>query len=88
MDLMGATLTLGGIITIVGSVVGVLNYIANRRKGDKNEEARLVKIEALLVNIEKNTSNLNEKVESHDKWLTKHESRISVVEEKCKKRGF
>jgi ABC-type antimicrobial peptide transport system permease subunit len=82
MDLTAQTITLGSIIAIVGLVIGVLNFIANRRKGDKEAEARLVKIEAMLVNIDKNTSNLNAKVESHDKWLTRHESRISVLETK------
>lgn len=82
MDLTAQTITLGSIIAIVGLVIGVLNFIANRRKSDKNEEARLVKIEAMLVNIDKNTTNLNAKVESHDKWLTRHESRISVLETK------
>ena len=82
MDLTAQTITLGSIIAIVGLIIGVLNFIANRRKSDKNEEARLVKIEAMLVNIDKNTTNLNAKVESHDKWLTRHESRISVLETK------
>ena len=82
MDLTAQTITLGSIIAIVGLIIGVLNFVANRRKSDKSEEARLVKIEAMLVNIDKNTTNLNAKVESHDKWLTRHESRISVLETK------
>lgn len=88
MDLTSATITLGSIIAVVGMVIGVLNFIANRRKGDKDAEARLVKIEAMLVKIDENTSDLKNKVDSHDKWLTKHESRIGVLEEKCKKRGL
>lgn len=87
MDLTAQTITLGSIIAIVGCLIGILNFIANRRKSDKIEEARLVKIEAMLVNIDKNTSNLNTKVESHDKWLTRHESEIKVLQEKTKKRG-
>lgn len=87
MDLTAQTITLGSIIAIVGCLIGILNFIANRRKSDKIEEARLAKIEAMLVNIDKNTTNLNTKVESHDKWLTRHESEIKVLQEKTKKRG-
>ena len=87
MDLTATTITLSSVIAIVGCIIGVLNFIANRRKGDKESEARLVKIEAMLVNIEKNTSNLYAKVESHDKLLTRHESEIKVLQEKTKKRG-
>ena len=88
MDLTSATITLGSIIAIIGCLIGVLNYFANRKQINKGDEARLVKIEAMLVNIEKNTSNLYTKVESHDKLLTRHESEIKVLQEKTKKKGF
>ena len=88
MDLTAQTITLGSIIAIVGCLIGVLNFIANRSKSNKSEEARLVKIEAMLVKIDENTSDLKTKVDNHDKWLTKHEAKIGVLEEKCKKRGL
>lgn len=80
MDLTGMTVTLGSIITITGIVLSILTYLNGRKKSNKEEEARLVKIEAMLVQIEKNTNNLNTRVDSHDKMLTKHETRISVIE--------
>ena len=88
MDLTTSTITLGSIIAVIGCLIGVLNYFANRKQVNKNDEARLVKIEAMLVNIEKNTSNLYAKVESHDKLLTRHEADIKVLQEKTKKKGF
>ena len=86
MDLMGSTITIASVLTIIGVLIAVLNYISNRnrntRKDASEEEARLVRMETMLVNIEKNTSNLNARVNDHDKWLTKHETRLSVIEEK------
>lgn len=86
MDLMGSTITISSVLVIVGALIGVLNYISNRNKNIKKEasedEARLVRMETMLVNIEKNTSSLNLRVNDHDKWLTKHETRISVIEQK------
>ena len=87
MDLTAQTITLGSIIAIVGLIIGVLNFIANRKKGDKQEEARLVRMETMLVKIDENTSDLKTKVDSHDKLLTKHESKINVLEERLKTRG-
>lgn len=86
MDLMGTTITLSGVLVFVGAMIGILNYLSNRNRATKKdaseEEARLVRMETMLVNIEKNTSNLNSRVNDHDKWLTKHETRLSVIEEK------
>ena len=47
----------------------------------------MVRIETMLVNIEHNTSNLNTRVNDHDKWLTKHETRITVIENKIGIKG-
>ena len=87
MDLTAQTITLGSVIAIVGLAIGILNFIANRKKGDKQEEARLVRMETMLVKIDENTSDLKTKVDSHDKLLTKHESKINVLEERLKARG-
>lgn len=93
MDLMASTITISSVFSIGMFILGFLTYKTNKKKVDnedtdkenqkvKDNEARLVKIEALLVNIDKNTDNLNQRVDSHDKWLTRHESRISVLETK------
>lgn len=89
MDLMASTITISSVFSIGMFVLGFLTYKTNKKKVNdddtekvKENEARLVKIEALLVNIDKNTNNLNQRVDSHDKWLTRHESRISVLETK------
>ena len=93
MDLMASTITLASVITIGMFLLGILTYLSNRSRNSKKDseedrkkasedEARLVRMETMLVAIEKNTSNTNDRVNDHDKWLTKHETRISVIEEK------
>lgn len=87
MDITGMTITIGSLIAIATIVITISNFLGGKTKKAKNDEARLVRIEAMLAQIESNTNNLNQKVESHDHMLTKHESRISVVESKLKDRG-
>lgn len=84
MDITQATITLGSIIAVVGCIIGVLNFFAQRTKSSKGDEARLVRMETMLVKIDENTSDLKQKVDSHDKLLTKHESKINVLEERLK----
>ncbi len=87
MDITQATITLGSIIAVIGCFIGILNFIANRTKSNKGDEARLVRMETMLVKIDENTSDLKQKVDSHDKLLTKHESKINVLEERLKAKG-
>lgn len=82
MDVSSLTISVPTVLAVVGAFIGIMTFLGNRRKSNKEEEARLVRIETMLVNIEHNTSNLNERVNDHDKLLTKHETRISVLEEK------
>ena len=81
------TITLGSFIAIATAVIALSNFFGSKTKKAKDEEARLVRIEDMLAQIESNTNNLNQRVENHDHLLTKHESRISVVESKLKNRG-
>lgn len=87
MDIMGMTITLGSLIAIATAVIAVSNFFGSKTKKAKDGEARLVRIEDMLAQIESNTNNLNQRVENHDHLLTKHESRISVVESKLKNKG-
>ena len=87
MDLTQTTITLSSVIAVVGLVIAVLNFFANRTKANKGYEARLVRMETMLVKIDENTSDLKQKVDSHDKLLTKHESKINVLEERLKAKG-
>lgn len=84
MDATSLTITFGSLITIILFVIALLNFFQGRKKSNQEDEARLVRMETMLVNIEKNTTSLNERVDSHDKLLTKHETRISVLETKVK----
>ena len=87
MDITGMTITIGSLITIATAVITISNFLGGKTKKAKNDEARLVRIEAMLAQIESNTNNLNQRVENHEHVLTKHESRISVVESELKNRG-
>ena len=84
MDITGMTITLGSLITVVGFIIALSNFFSGKTKKAKEDEARLVKIEAMLTRIEENTSDLSAKVENHDRMLTKHEARISVLESEVK----
>lgn len=84
MDLTGTTITLGSVITIVGCLIAVLNYFANKNKVNKSDEARLVNIEKDVVYIRKSVDSTSQKLDDLDRRLQKHESRISVIEEKIK----
>ena len=79
------TITLGSLITIMGGVIAISNFFGGRTRRAREDEARLVRIEAMLTQIDQNTSNLSLKVDSHDHLLTKHESRISVLESEINK---
>ena len=87
MDISSLSISVPTVIAVVGCFIGVMTFISNRRKSSKEDEARLVRIETMLVNIEHNTSNLNDRVNDHDKLLTKHETRLSVIEEKLTHKG-
>ena len=84
MDIMGMTVTLGSLITVMGGIIALSNFFSGKTKKAKEDEARLVKIEAILARIEQNTSDLSVKVDKHDRTLTKHEARISVLESEVK----
>lgn len=80
MDIMGMTITLGSLITLMGGLIAISNFVGGKTKKAKDDEARLVRIEAMLTQIDQNTSNLSHRVDAHDKLLTRHETRISVLE--------
>lgn len=87
MELSSLVISVPTVIGVVGCFIGVMTFLGNKKKSDKSEEARLVRMETMLVQIEKNTNNLNERVDCHDHLLTKHETRISVIETKMKSKG-
>lgn len=86
MDLTGMTITLGSLITVIGFIIALSNFFGGKTKKAKEDEARLVKIEAMLARIEQNTSDLSSKVEKHDQELAKHETQIAVLEAELKER--
>ena len=86
MDIQSLTITIPVAISIGSFIIGLFTFFGNKKKADKNDEARLVRMETMLVKIDENTSDLKTKVDSHDKLLTKHEAKINVLEERIKTR--
>ena len=84
MDATGITITLGSLITIGLFLIALSNFFGGKKKSTKEEEARLVRIEALCAKTESNTSDLKKRVDHHDERLDDHEHRITVVETKQK----
>lgn len=84
MDISSLSISIPTVIAVVGCFIGVMTFLGNRKKSTKEDEARLVRMETMLVQIEKNTNNLNERVDSHDHLLTKHDTEIAVIKEQLK----
>ena len=87
MDISSLTISLPIAVSLGGLFIGIMTLIGNRKKQTKEDtqkerenEARLVRMETMLTNIDHNTSNLAHRVDKHDNLLTKHETRISVLE--------
>lgn len=85
MDVSTLSISLPIAISLVGCFIGIMTYLGNRKKQNKDDEARLVRMETMLVNIEANTNNLKSRVDNHDKLLTNHEARIAVLENEVEK---
>ena len=64
MDISSLTITIPVAIALGSGIIGILTFFGKRRKQDKNEEARLVRMETMLVQIEKNTNSLNTRVDT------------------------
>lgn len=84
MDVTAVSITLGSAITIALFLIAISNFFGGKKKNDKEDEARLVRIEATLIRIEQNTSDLKTRVDCYDKRLDEHGNRITVVETKLK----
>ena len=94
MDISSLSISLPVAVSVVGCFIGIMTYFGNRKRQTKEdiekerkEEARWTRIEAKLEIIDSNTSELKVKVENHDHLLTKHDTRISVIETKMKAKG-
>lgn len=84
MDATAVTITLGSAITICLFLIALSNFFGGKKKNAKEDEARLVRIEATCTKIEQNTSDLKTRVDHHDEKLDDHEHRLTIVETKQK----
>ena len=84
MDATAVTISLGSAITIALFLIALSNFFGGKKKNAKEDEARLVRIEATCTRIEQNTSDLKARVDHHDERLDEHGNRITAVETKLK----
>lgn len=82
MDLMGSTLTIASVITIMGIIISVLNYNLNKKKSTNEEEEREKANEARLVAIEKDIQYIRMSVDGINSKLDAHEQRLINLEKK------
>lgn len=80
MDLLSQTLTIAGAIALGSFIIGLLNYFGNRKKLNSDDTTKATENEARLVSMEKDiqyirvaVDGINNKLDMHDKRLTKLE---------------
>ena len=82
-------ITIPTLLAIIGTIISVQNYKMNKKKNDKKdiqeEEERQKQNEIRLVSIEKDVQYIrikvdkfDDKIEEHDKRLTKLESQVNI----------
>lgn len=90
-DVLGMTITLGGLLTLITVLLAVGTFKRNGKKDTEEDRQKAARNEARLVAIEKDVQYIRlsvdsivEKVEAHDKILTRHERDIGVLSKKKK----
>ena len=80
MDITTSTVTIGGIIALGMFLIALATFFSGRKKYSQDEEARLVRIEAMLANIDANTSDAKKRIDHHDCKLEDYGNRLTAVE--------
>lgn len=70
------------IIGVTQLLIALSNFFGGKKKATKEDEARMVRIETAILNIEKNTETQSTTLKEHDQKLEKHDHRLTVVETK------
>jgi len=91
VDVLGMTITLGGLLTLISVLLAIGTFKRNGKKDSEEDRQKAAQNEARLVAIEKDVQYIRlsidsivEKVEAHDKMLTRHEREIGVLSKKKK----
>ena len=79
MDLSSLVISVPTVIGVVGCFIGVMTFLGNRTKKNKDDEARLVSMEKDIQYIRLGVDGINEKLDTHDE-------RISRLEVECERR--
>lgn len=80
MDITASTVTISSIIALGMFLIALATFFSGRKKYSQEEEARLVRIEAMLANIEANTSDMKKRIDQHDCKLEDYGNRLTAVE--------
>ena len=79
MELSSLVISVPTVIAIVGCFIGVMTFLGNKTKSNKQDEARLVGMEKDIQYIRMTVDGINEKLDRHDE-------RISHLEAECERR--
>lgn len=79
MDISSLTITIPVALSIAGAFIGIMTYFGNKKKENKDDEAR-------LVSMEKDIQYIRVTVDKIDKKYDDHENRIRTLENECEKR--
>lgn len=79
MDISSLTISIPVAITLVGAFIGIMTFFGNKKKENKDDEAR-------LVSMEKDIQYIRVTVDKIDKKYDDHEGRIRKLETECEKR--
>ena len=78
MDVSSLTISVPVAITLVGAFIGIMTFFGNKKKENKDDEAR-------LVSMEKDIQYIRVTVDKIDKKYDDHEGRIRKLEIECDK---
>ena len=90
MDISSLSISLPTILAVVGCFIGVMTYMGNKKKANKQETKEEVKEheqdEARMVSMEKDIQYIRIMVDKIDKRYDNHETRIQKLESECQRR--
>ena len=79
MDISSLSISLPIALTLIGTFIGIMTYLGNKKKATQQDEAR-------LVAMEKDIQYIRVMVDKIDKKYDNLESRIHELEKECEKR--
>lgn len=90
MDISSLSISLPVALTVIGTFIGIMTYLGNKKRAEKKDSKEEVKehadLEARLVAMEKDIQYIRITVDKIDKKYDSHETRIYALERECQRR--